>query len=105
MNTSTSSPSADELAAEVQDALSGAENMLEQAASATGEKAAELRRLAGQQLKLLREKLQESSDKALERTKYAARVTDDYVHDNPWRVIVGAVAVGVVLGLLVNRGR
>jgi ElaB/YqjD/DUF883 family membrane-anchored ribosome-binding protein len=105
MKNSATAATTDELVSDVQDALSGAESMLEQATTATTERAAELRRLASQQLRLMREKLQESSGKALERTKEAARVTDDYVHDNPWRVIVGAVAIGVVLGLLVNRGR
>jgi ElaB/YqjD/DUF883 family membrane-anchored ribosome-binding protein len=40
---------------------------------------------------------------AIDRAKAAARVTDDYVHDNPWRAIGAAAAAGFLIGLLVNR--
>ena len=40
---------------------------------------------------------------AEEMLKRAARVTDDYVHDNPWQAIGIAAAVGVLVGLLMNR--
>jgi ElaB/YqjD/DUF883 family membrane-anchored ribosome-binding protein len=33
----------------------------------------------------------------------AARVTDDYVHDNPWQAIGVAAAVGFLAGLLIAR--
>ena len=33
----------------------------------------------------------------------AARITDDYVHDNPWQAIGVAAAVGFVVGLLMTR--
>jgi ElaB/YqjD/DUF883 family membrane-anchored ribosome-binding protein len=35
--------------------------------------------------------------------KAAAKVTDVYVHDNPWRSIGVAAAVGLVVGLLAGR--
>jgi ElaB/YqjD/DUF883 family membrane-anchored ribosome-binding protein len=88
---------------EVDKAISGAEDMLSQAASATGEKAAELRDRALQQLKALRERLGDAQDVALKKGKAAAIATDDYVHDNPWRSILAAASVGVVIGLLIAR--
>jgi ElaB/YqjD/DUF883 family membrane-anchored ribosome-binding protein len=88
---------------EVDKAISGAEDMLSQAASATGEKAAELRDRALQQLKALRERLHDAQDAALKKGKAAAIATDDYVHDNPWRSILAAASVGVVIGLLIAR--
>ena len=36
-------------------------------------------------------------------SKDTARATDDYVHDHPWQAIGIAAAVGVVVGLLMNR--
>lgn len=40
---------------------------------------------------------------AIEGTRKAARATDDYVHENPWKAIgVGAV-VGVLVGALLRR--
>ena len=55
--------------------------------AATGEKAAELRARALEQLKALRERLHEAQAVALERSKAAAHATDEYVHDHPWRSI------------------
>jgi ElaB/YqjD/DUF883 family membrane-anchored ribosome-binding protein len=87
----------------VNKAISGAEEMLSQAANATGEKAAELRGRALEQLKALRERLQEVQTTALEKGKAAAHATDDYVHENPWRSIVAAASLGVVVGILIAR--
>lgn len=89
--------------ADVESAISGAEDMLNQAATATTEKAAELRSLAVAQLKALRQRLQTAQGTVVEKSKYAARVTDDYVHDNPWNSIGVAAAVGVLVGILISR--
>ncbi len=39
----------------------------------------------------------------VERTKEAAKATDEYVHDNPWTSIGIGAAAGLVLGLLIAR--
>ena len=39
----------------------------------------------------------------VDKTKVAARTTDEYVHDNPWAVVGIAAGVGLVLGLLMGR--
>jgi len=103
MNAKSAATAAEEVQADVNRAISGAEDMLAQAASATGEKAAELRARALQQLKALREHLDEASQAALERSKAAAQATDEFVHDHPWRSILAAASVGVVIGLLIGR--
>ena len=38
-----------------------------------------------------------------EKTKQAARVTDDYVRDNPWQAVGIAAMAGLVLGILISR--
>ena len=83
--------------------LSEAEEMLKRAATETGDKARDLR--AQVETKLLRAKLrlQELEGEAVDRAKAAAQATDDYVHDNPWQAIGIAAAVGVLVGLLMNR--
>ena len=95
----------EELEIEARTALSGAEDELEQAAARSGEKAAELRERARAQLKVARDKLAQASDHAVLRSKAAARSTDRYVHEHPWQVIAGVLALGVGLGLLLNRDR
>jgi ElaB/YqjD/DUF883 family membrane-anchored ribosome-binding protein len=83
--------------------LAEAEEMLKRAATETGDKARDLRSQV--ETKLLRAKLslQELEGQAVDRAKAAARATDDYVHDNPWQAIGIAAAIGVVVGLLMNR--
>ena len=94
---------ADDVESDVKRAISGAEDMLVQAANATGEKAAELRGRALEQLKALRERLQVVQNAALEKGKAAADATDEYVHENPWRSLLAAASLGFVVGLLISR--
>ena len=103
MKTVSVSSLADQIEADVRKAVSGAEDMLTQAASATGDKAAELRTQALNQLKALRERMNDAQEAALRQSKAAARATDEYVHENPWRSILAAASVGVVVGLLIGR--
>jgi ElaB/YqjD/DUF883 family membrane-anchored ribosome-binding protein len=83
--------------------LAEAEEMLKRAAAETGDKARDLRSQV--ETKLLRAKLrlQEIEGEAVDRAKAAARATDDYVHENPWRAIGVATAIGLVVGLMLNR--
>lgn len=104
MNAKTTATSfADDVQSDVNRAISGAEDMLTQAASATGEKAAELRARALEQLKSLQGRLKDAQAVALEKSKAAALATDEFVHENPWRSIVAAAGVGVLIGLLIAR--
>jgi len=83
--------------------LGEAEEMLTRAATETGDKARDLRSQV--ETKLLRAKLrlQEIEGEAVDRAKAAARATDDYVHEHPWQAIGVAAAIGVAIGLLLNR--
>lgn len=107
MNAKSAAVDGEQLEADVQRALSGAEDILKEAANATGEKAAELRSRALQQLRILREKLHDAQDRVVEKSRHAARATDDYVHENPWRSVGAAtgfgIGLGFVIGLLISR--
>ena len=48
-------------------------------------------------------KLGEAERAALEQAKKAAKVTDEYVQDNPWRAVGIAAVAGLVLGVLISR--
>ena len=102
MNTKSANLSS-EMESDVSRAISGAEDMLAQAATSTGEMAAELRGRALEQLRALRDRMHDAQAAALRQSKAAARATDDYVHDHPWRAIGAAAAVGVLVGLLIGR--
>jgi ElaB/YqjD/DUF883 family membrane-anchored ribosome-binding protein len=83
--------------------LTEAEDLLRRAGNETGERAKDLRAQVEAKLLGAKLRLQELEGEAVDRAKAAARVTDDYVHDNPWRVIGTAAAAGFLIGLLVNR--
>ena len=105
MNDKTTAAMADDAQSAVSKAISSAEDMIVQAANATGEKAAEMRGRALEQLKALRERLQDVQTTALEKGKAAATATDDYVHEYPWYAVLAAVTVGLVVGLVVGSSR
>lgn len=95
----------EKLITDVKVVLNDAEDLLKQAAASTGDRAIELRESALASLKRAKEKLVDVQDSVLERSKQAARVTDDFVHESPWRAIGIAAAVGFLAGLVVNSGR
>ncbi|MGC1816627.1 MAG: DUF883 family protein [Casimicrobiaceae bacterium] len=83
--------------------LSDAEDLLKRAGNESGERAKDLRAQVEAKLLAAKLRLQELQGEAVDRAKDAARVTDDYVHDNPWWAIGAAAAAGFVAGLLMNR--
>ncbi len=83
--------------------LTEAEDMLKRAANKTGERAKDLRSQVEAKLLTAKLRLQELEGQAVDRAKEAARATDDFVHEHPWQSIGVAAAVGVVIGLLMNR--
>jgi len=93
------------LAADVKVVIGDAEELLRQSAAATGDQAAQLRERAMALLRQVRERAHDAQERALAKGRAAAQVTDDYVHENPWRSIGVAFGVGVLIGVLVNRGR
>ena len=93
----------DQIVDQFSSVLSEAESLLSKATHETGEKAKDLRSQAEARLLTAKLKLQELQGQAVDRAKDAARVTDDYVHENPWQAIGIAAAVGLVAGLLISR--
>lgn len=93
----------EKLMTDVKTVLSDAETLLKQAASSSGEKAAELRERGMGMLRQAKEKAQDLQDAVVHKSKAAARATDDYVHDHPWQAVGVAAGVGLLIGLLLNR--
>ena len=103
MNENDTRAREEEFVQQLKHSLDEAERMLQQAAEATGEKAEELRESAMRSLRRTREHLYTTQDELMARGRRAARVTDDYVHDNPWRAIGMAGLIGVLVGALICR--
>lgn len=83
--------------------LSEAEDLLKKAGTETGERARDLRAQVEAKLLAAKLRLQELEGEAVDRARDAAKYTDDYVHENPWRSIGIAAAVGFLAGLLMSR--
>jgi len=79
------------------------EELLRATASQAGEKAAAARERIQATLVTTKAKLIDAERALIDKTKEAARVTDDYVHDNPWQAVGIAAGVGFLLGLLIGR--
>jgi ElaB/YqjD/DUF883 family membrane-anchored ribosome-binding protein len=100
MSTDTSK---DKLVADLKVVVSDAEELLRATASQAGEKVSAARERIQASLASAKIKLGDAERAALERAKEAAKVTDEYVHDNPWKAVGIAAAAGLVLGLLLGR--
>ena len=83
--------------------VADAEALLKATASQGGEKVAEIRAKAEESLRIAKAKMAEAQAALLVKTREAARATDVYVHENPWRAIGAAAGVGLVIGLLIGR--
>lgn len=93
----------EKLVADLKVVVADAEELLRATASAAGEKAAVARERIQASLATAKVKLGEAERALLEKTKEAARVTDDYVRDNPWQAVGIAAVAGLVLGILISR--
>lgn len=103
MSTARFERSREALVKDFSDVLAEAETLLKQASKETGDKATDLRTQVEAKLRSAKMRLQDLQDDALDSAKAAARVTDDYVHDNPWQAIGVAAAIGFLVGLVISR--
>lgn len=82
-----------------------AEELLKATANQAGEKVSAARERIQENLVVARARLDAAEAAVIEKTKYAAKATDEYVHDNPWKAVGVAACVGVIVGMLIGRGR
>ena len=93
----------DKLVSDMKTVIADAEELLKATASQAGDKAAAARVKVQESIDIAKGKLSELGEAGVDKAKAAARVTDDFVHDNPWQAVGIAAAAGVVLGLLISR--
>lgn len=99
--------SKDQLINEFKVVVADAEALLKATANTGGDKLAEVRAKAEESLNIAKARLVDAQATVLARAKEAAKATDEYVHENPWKAIGGTagvgLAIGVVIGLLIGR--
>lgn len=91
------------LTADVNAVLVDAEELLRQAAQATGDEAKELRGRAQAAIGRAKDSLVHLEQRAVAQTKAAAQATDHWVHEHPWTAVGIAAGLAFLVGLAVNR--
>ena len=103
MGTTDTAVTKDKLVQDLKIVVSDAEELLRATASQAGEKVAAVREKVQDSLHRAKIKLAEAEEVMIDKGKQAARVTDEYVHDNPWKAVGVAAGIGFVIGLLIGR--
>lgn len=93
----------DKLMDELKLMVADAEELLITTANQTGEGTANARARIQKSLQAVKGRLSDSESALLERTRQAAKATDQYVHDNPWKAIGISACAGIIVGMLVAR--
>ncbi|MCC7487375.1 MAG: DUF883 domain-containing protein [Burkholderiales bacterium] len=83
--------------------VSDAEELLRATASQAGEKVSVVRERVQESLHRAKIKLAEAEEVLIDSGRQAARATDEYVHDHPWKAVGIAAGIGLVIGLLIGR--
>jgi len=83
--------------------VADAEELLQATANQTGETAATARTRIEKSLRAVKGSLHEAETAVVERTRQATKVTDQFVHENPWQSIGVCACAGVVIGMLIAR--
>jgi ElaB/YqjD/DUF883 family membrane-anchored ribosome-binding protein len=95
--------SKDKLIQDFKIVVADAEELLKATASQAGEKVSAARERVQDSLHQAKVKLAEVEDVIVQQSKLAARATDAYVQENPWRAVGIAAGVGLIIGLLIGR--
>jgi ElaB/YqjD/DUF883 family membrane-anchored ribosome-binding protein len=103
MTTAGENVSKQKLMEDLSDFVNDAEELLKATASQTGERITAARARAEETLRVAKVRLADAQEALVEKTKQAARQTDAYVHENPWKAAGIAAAVGVLIGALISR--
>jgi ElaB/YqjD/DUF883 family membrane-anchored ribosome-binding protein len=100
---STFATSKEKLMDDLQMVVADAEALLQATASQAGESAVAARARIQKNLHIVKERMLDTEEAMIERSKEAVKMTDEYVHDNPWNAIGVSAALGLIAGMLIAR--
>ena len=93
----------DKLVSDLKVVILDAEELLRATASQAGEKVNAARARIEGSMEDAKRRLADLGSAAGDQARIAARATDDFVHDNPWKAVGIGAALGVILGMLIAR--
>lgn len=92
-----------QLIADFKAAISDAEALIKATANQGGEALAAVRAKAEASLTEAKARMADAEAALLVRAKAAAKATDVYVHENPWKSIGISAGLGLLIGFLMGR--
>lgn len=92
----------DKLIKDFHSVLSDTEELMKSVSNESGGTAQALRTKVEQNLKQAKDYLEDFEDSIIDKSKTAARATDEYVHENAWQTIGLAVGIGILIGYLIS---
>jgi ElaB/YqjD/DUF883 family membrane-anchored ribosome-binding protein len=101
--TELSAANKEKLVSDMKIVVSDAEDILRATANLAGEKVGELRERIQERLRDAKVRIADADEALRDSTKAAARATDDFVNDNPWKAVGIAAGVGLLLGVIIGR--
>ncbi len=93
----------EKLVSDLKVVIADTEELLRATTDVAGEKMGELRERLGVRLRDAKDRVVDLEHAMIDKTKAAARATDDFVHDQPWKAVGVAAALGLALGVLIGR--
>jgi len=95
----------DKVIGDIKGVINEAEGWLDNAGGQTGENIRALNEKFIATLETAKKDLIKLEEDVVDRTKKAAKATDEYVQDNPWKAVGAGAVVGVLFGLLLASSR
>ena len=92
----------DKLISDFHSVISDTEELMKSVSNESSGPAQALRTRIEQNLKQAKEYLEDFEDSVIDKSKTAARATDEYVHENAWQTIGLAVGIGILIGYLIS---
>jgi ElaB/YqjD/DUF883 family membrane-anchored ribosome-binding protein len=99
----TTSSTRDKLMDDLRSVITDAEAWLKNGSMLSGEDLAAAKAKFESTIRSAKEDLVRLEQTVVAKTKEAARATDEYVHEHPWKAVGLGAAVGVVIGMLIAR--
>ena len=85
--------------------VADAEELLRATAGQAGEKVSAARERIQENLAAAKVRLAAAQEAVADKARQAANATDEYVHENPWKAVGIGAGVGLIIGMLISRGR
>jgi ElaB/YqjD/DUF883 family membrane-anchored ribosome-binding protein len=103
MDTNTSRTDRSAVSREFHNLLNDFEQLISQTTAMTSEDLARAKAQLGERISQAKHSLENAGDKLGDRARQSVAVTNEYVHEQPWKAIGIAAAIGLLLGVAVTR--